>query len=175
MEPDDAAPTPDCDLHTALERARIERLQSYRILDTERETQFDRIVYTAAQMFRTPIALLSFVDATRQWFKSGVGLRLTEMPRGVAFCAHTIKSDDVMIIEDATQDARFVGNPLVTEPPFVRFYAGAPLIGPDGLRLGSLCVLDTRARNLTTAQANHLRLLAQAVIDMLETRRETSD
>src|SRR5512142_1695042 len=127
---------------TESERARLEALASYRILDTPAEDVFDELARLAALVGATPTALVSLVDGRRQWFKAKVGLEPTETPRSVAFCDHTIRGRDVLVVEDATLDARFADNPLVVGEPGIRFYAGAPLVTPDGHALGSICVID---------------------------------
>ena len=152
------------------DRATRERLDAYSVLDTARETSFDRVVFMAAQMFRVPIAVVALRDGDRLWFKAQVGLALTEIPSAIAFC-NAITQESVMVIEDATMDPRFAGNPLVTGAPHVRFYAGAPLITPDGLRIGSLCVVDRSPKTMLARQVWQLTQLAQSVVATLEARR----
>lgn len=155
-----------------VERRRLSALESYAVLDSEAESAFDRIVQTAARIFRTPMASVSLVDANRQWFKSCVGFDATETSREVSFCAHALASDDVLVIPDATADPRFSSNPLVTGDPFIRFYAGAPLITPSGDRLGTLCIIDTEARKPLDAEARRTLVeLAALVMDLLESRK----
>lgn len=127
------------------EAARLATLHGLQILDTPPEQRFDRITAFARDLFLVPIALVSLVDRQRQWFKSRAGLEATETPRAVSFCAHTILSDDLFVVEDATTDERFRDNPLVTGPPFVRFYAGVPLTA-GGFRVGTLCLIDHKPR-----------------------------
>jgi GAF domain-containing protein len=153
------------------EPARLERLRSYSILDTMREPIFDRLVFIAAQTFRTPIAMLTLVDERRQWSKAHVGTFPTEIPRMLSFCTQTILSSDALVIDDATQDARFRHNPLVTGPPYVRFYAGAPLIAPDGSRIGCLCVMDRTPRSIMPNQVWSLTLMAREAMDTIEGRQ----
>ncbi|MXP10388.1 GAF domain-containing protein [Pseudoblastomonas halimionae] len=129
------------------EQKRLQTLHGYRLLDTLPEPEFDDIVRRAAERFDTPIALMSLVDADRQWFKAKVGLDVEETPRSVAFCAYTIQGDDVMVVEDATQDERFSRNPLVLDDPSIRFYAGAPVTGEGGQKLGTICVIDRKPRH----------------------------
>lgn len=150
------------------ESARIAVLRSYRILDTDADPAFDRITGLAATLFHVPIALVSLIDVNRQWFKSCVGVSSRETDRDVAFCAHAIHSDEPLVIDDARDDARFRDNPMVTGEPFIRFYAGAPLVTPGGYRLGTLCLADKTPRKLTTAEIETLKTLSKIVVDMLE-------
>lgn len=141
------------------EDARLKALYAMRLLDTPAEARFDWLVQYAARELRMPMALISLVDGHRQWFKARVGLEVSETPCDVAFCAHAIASDEIFIVEDATQDERFADNPLVTGAPHIRFYAGAPLKAPDGHRIGTICVLDTRPRRLAPAELSILDAL----------------
>ncbi|MEO7318269.1 MAG: GAF domain-containing protein [Chthoniobacteraceae bacterium] len=157
------------------ESQRLAALRRYQILDTSAEQAFDDFAFLASTICQTPIALMTLVDGDRQWFKARVGLEATETPREQAFCAHTILGTDVMVVEDATRDARFSSNPLVTEAPHIRFYAGAPLIDGEGYSLGSLCVIDRHARPLEPEQKKSLQALARQVIAQLELRRASAD
>jgi GAF domain-containing protein len=153
------------------ETARLKALLDYRILDTPPEPDFDGLTYLASLICPTPIALISLVDETRQWFKSKVGLDAQETSRDLAFCAHAILDRELMIVPDALADARFHDNPLVREDPHIRFYAGAPITTPEGFTLGTLCVIDRQARDLSPDQKAALRALSRQVLMQLEYRR----
>tara|TARA_R110002096_G_scaffold361075_3_gene554160 strand:+ start:57714 stop:58889 length:1176 start_codon:yes stop_codon:yes gene_type:complete len=154
----------------ANENQRLRALHELDILDTAPEESFDRITRLAASIVDAPIVLVSLVDEDRQWFKSTVGLDATETPREVAFCAHAILDTSVMVVPDAREDARFADNALVTGPHDVRFYAGAPLMLNDDVRLGTLCAIDTKPRQLDPDQETALRDLAAIVVDELRLR-----
>ncbi|MCW5853174.1 MAG: response regulator [Anaerolineae bacterium] len=143
------------------ERARLAALRALHILDTPPEERFDRITRIATRLFDVPIAVVTLVDVNRQWFKSCIGLPDDETPRSISFCAHAILNDDVFVIPDATLDPRFRDNPLVTDEPYIRFYAGQPLKGPGGHNIGTLCVIDRRPRTLSSADRQSLVDLAQ--------------
>lgn len=149
------------------EPSRLATLRSLRILDTEADASFDQLTRLAARICGTPISLVSLVDADRQWFKSRVGLDATETPREVAFCAHAILGDEVFIVEDAAEDARFRDNPLVRGAPDIRFYAGVP-IKYDRQPLGTLCVIDRAPKRLTKDQRSALNDLAGQVEQLLK-------
>lgn len=136
------------------EQQRIETLRRYAVLDTDSEQAFDELVRLASRICSVPIAMVSLIDARRQWFKAQVGIEVSETPRDIAFCAHTIHQADLMIVPDATKDDRFTDNPLVTMNPNIRFYAGIPLITSTGFALGTLCVIDRVPRQLTADQAD---------------------
>jgi diguanylate cyclase (GGDEF)-like protein len=145
------------------ERQRLATLRSLKILDTPPEERFDRITRLARRVFDVPIALVSLVDADRQWFKSCQGLDVCSTPRSTSFCGHTILQDATMIIPDACADERFSDNPLVTGDPNIRFYAGYPLSAPDGSKLGSLCIIDRRPRELSAEDRNMLQTLGRMI------------
>jgi len=150
---------------------RIAALRSYDILDTLPEKSFDDLAQLAAIICETPGAMITFVDSDRLWFKSMVGFVANEVPRELSFCAHAIMHHEVMVVEDATKDERFAGNPLVSSAPKVRFYAGSPLRTPDGEALGSVCVIAQEPRSITDQQRQALRLLANQVQLLLEWRK----
>ena len=163
-----AAPLP------ANEDARLAALREYDILDTEPADAYDDITRLAAFICGTPIAAVSLIDAQRQWFKSILGLDARESPRDTALCAYTILQPELMVIPDAQTDTRFADNPLVTGDPNIRFYAGAPLITDDGHALGSLCVIDTVPRHLTSEQEAALRTLARQVTSQMDLARRVA-
>ncbi|HEV2634982.1 MAG TPA: GAF domain-containing sensor histidine kinase [Actinocrinis sp.] len=144
-----------------LEEDRLAALHALAILDTPREERFDRITRTAQRLLDAPIVMVSLVDRDRQWFKSCIGLEVRQTPRSVSFCARAIASGQMMVVEDAKLDPRFASNPLVLGPPHVRFYAGQPLTGPSGHRLGTLCVIDQHPRTLDAADRKALADLAE--------------
>lgn len=130
------------------EQERLAALRRYEILDTPPELDFDDLTGLAARVCATPIALLTLIDEERQWVKARVGLEITETPRDIAFCSYAIQQAGLFVVPDALADPRFANNPLVTEDPRIRFYAGSPLITPDGQALGTLCVIDRVPRQL---------------------------
>ncbi|CAM4289384.1 PAS domain S-box-containing protein [Pedobacter westerhofensis] len=158
------------------ESERQEALDSYHILDTAEEKDFDDLTTLASAICQTPIALVSLVDHDRQWFKSHKGLPATETPRDYSFCAHAIaSSDEIMTVPDATKDLRFAANPLVTGETNIVFYAGVPLVNDDGFSLGTLCVIDHHTRELSKEQISALVIIAKQVIDKLELRRKNME
>jgi len=156
------------------EDERLAALLEYGILDTEPEEDYDEIVRLAAHVCNVPIAGISLLDAERQWFKASVGLDLRETCRDVSFCAHAVLGDDLFVVEDAAADDRFRDNPLVIDAPRIRFYAGAPLVTPEGKHVGVLCVVDTQPRKLERDQIQALRWLSRQVVTLLELRRKSA-
>ena len=150
---------------------RLEALHRYGILDTSREAEFDDLTRLAAYICEAPIAVVNFIDTDRQWFKSEIGLGVSETSRDISICTHTIRRKDIFIVPDLSKDERFVHNPLVTGEPFIRFYAGVPLVTADGYALGTICVLDTKPRELDEARKVALHGLARQVMALLELRR----
>lgn len=142
------------------ERGRLAALRALNILDTAPEERFDRLTRLARRLFDVPIALVSLIDANRQWFKSCVGLPVRETSRDISFCGHAILGDDIFTISDALNDARFQDNPLVTEDPHIRFYAGCPLRGPNSSMVGTLCLIDDKPRELSDDERSLLHDLA---------------
>lgn len=153
------------------EAERLAALRRYEILDTPPEPAFDRIVRLASYVLGTPISLVSLIDESRQWFKARQGLEAEQTPRSMAFCAHAILDDEVLVVPDARADRRFADNPLVVGEPNIRFYAGAPLRTPQGHRLGTLCVIDRKPRTLDDEKRALLADLSALVVDELELRR----
>jgi len=157
------------------EPLRLSALYDYGLLDSDNESVFDELTELAASICDVPIALITLVDESRQWFKAQVGLDTQETARSVAFCTHAILQPDMFIVPDALQDPRFADNPLVTGAPYIRFYAGAPLFSPEGYGLGTLCVIDTKPRVLTEKQLTSLSILRTHVLKLFELRRVTRE
>lgn len=145
------------------EDARLAELRSLNVLDTIAEERFDRLTRMARRLFGVDVALVSLVDENRQWFKSCAGMELSETPRDISFCGHAILGDGAFVIPDALQDERFADNPLVAGPPHVRFYAGCPLRGPGGRKLGTLCIIDSKPRAFSDEDVEMLVDLALMV------------
>lgn len=150
------------------ELARVSLLRSLDILDTDPEDRFDRVTRIAQRLFDVPVALISLVDANRQWFKSCVGLDSRETPRDISFCGHAILGDDILLIPDTTADARFADNPLVTGAPHIRFYAGCPLDLGNGVHIGTLCLIDTVPRRFSAQDLQLLRDLGDMTAQELK-------
>lgn len=167
-----AAPIP------AHETERLAELRALQILDSPREDRFDLLVRLARQIFQVPIAYIALVDAERQWFKAQEGLSVSQTPRSISFCGHAINQNGLLVVPDALQDSRFADNPLVVGEPRVRFYAGYPLSGPNGYKIGTLCLVDHEPREFDDHQQVVLTYLAGLVeqqlhmVDLIGTQRE---
>ncbi|OYU55441.1 MAG: hybrid sensor histidine kinase/response regulator [Chitinophagaceae bacterium BSSC1] len=157
------------------EKARLNALRNYQLLDTISEEEFDKFTELASLICDTPISLVSLIDDNRQWFKSKQGIDATETPRELAFCAHAIMDQQIFEIEDATKDDRFKNNALVTGNPNIRFYAGYPLVDPDGFALGTLCVIDATPKALNNKQKRGLQLLGENVVKLIVERRQKAE
>jgi GAF domain-containing protein len=153
------------------ETQRLAALREYQILDTTAEQTYDDITALAAYLCNVPIAMISLVDESRQWFKSKLGLNERETPRDVAFCAHAILQSEPLIVRDALKDSRFADSALVTRAPHIRFYAGFPLASPEGFALGTLCAIDRKPRQLSAEQKQAMQSLSRQVMALLELRR----
>jgi hypothetical protein len=153
------------------EAERLAALKSYHILDTAAEQCYDDITALAAHICGVPIVIISLVDEYRQWFKAKIGLDVEQTPREIAFCAHAILQKEPFIVMDATKDERFANNPLVKGETHIQFYAGFPLITPEGLALGTLCAIDRQPRQLSAEQEKAMQALQRQVMALLELRR----
>ena len=153
------------------EHDRLESLRSYDLLDTAPEAAYDDLTHLAAQLCKAPVALITLVDADRQWFKSAYGIAAAETPREHSFCSDVVADEQMLVVSDATEEPRYRDNPLVTGPPRIRAYAGVPLVGRDGLPVGALCVIDRRPRHFSARQLDGLHLLAGQVAAQMELRR----
>lgn len=150
------------------EASRLEALQRYGSFGLLRDNVFADIARLAAFICQTPISLISLVDSNRQWFLSHVGIDACETSRDASFCAHALLGTEMLVVEDAREDARFARNAMVTGEPYIRFYAGAPLLTPDGYALGTLCIVDHQPRTLTHEQRDALLSLSRTAMGQLE-------
>jgi GAF domain-containing protein len=157
------------------ESKRMATLRKYHILDSPAEAEFDNLTAMAAHICGTPVALITLIDSDRQWFKSKVGISLSETSRDMAFCAHAIMVREIFVVPDASRDKRFAANPLVRASPKIRFYAGMPLVTANNQALGTLCVIDRVPRKLTREQMDALKALSRQVMAQLEARRQLID
>ncbi|WP_394130460.1 sensor domain-containing diguanylate cyclase [Shewanella maritima] len=158
------------------EQTRIDTLKSLNVLDTAAEERFDRITRLAQRLFSVSISLVSLIDTERQWFKSSQGLDASETPRDISLCGHAIEQDSVFVVEDSTADERFADNPLVIGVPFLRFYAGYPLTMPNGVRVGTLCIIDESPRHFSKQDVAALEDLGRLVVDeLVSVQRSTID
>ena len=151
-----------------LERERLKAVENFLQLDYDKSQEFQDIVNLAAELCDKPVAMVTLLDDNANWTKVTVGLDVKVMPRETSFCQYTIQKDQLLIINDTTKDTRFDGNPLVHEAPYVRFYAGAPLIIKSGLRLGSLCLFDGKPNTITELQQKTLTVLSRQVTFLME-------
>ena len=155
------------------ETSRLKALQRYQILDTSPEPEFDELTRLTSELCDVPIAFVGLLDEYRNWFKSAQGTGgITESPREISFCTHAIKEPGIMVVADTHNDPRFCANPLVTQAPYLRFYAGAPLRTPEGSALGTLCIMDIRPRQLTAQQKATLEVLSHQVMAQIELRHQ---
>ncbi len=151
------------------DQRRLKELHRYEVLDTSYEAEFNDVAQLAATICKTPIALISLIDAKRQWFKAKVGIDLNEFPRDISFCGHTIIADtEVFEITDTAEDERFLDNPLVIGEPYIRYYAGVPLINQNGYKMGTISVLDTKPGEINAEQIFTLQTLARQVVKLLD-------
>ena len=153
-----------------VEEQRLLTLYRYNILYSAREREYDEIAILAAHICQAPMSLISLLDCDKQWFKASVGVDFSGTARKISFCTHAIEADTIMIVHDTTLDDRFKNNPLVIKHPHVRFYAGIPLVTSSGLKMGTLCVMDTVPRQLSTDQINCLEMLSRQVIKLMDLR-----
>lgn len=154
------------------EEMRLQDLHSYNILDTAFEADFDELVELAGQVCNSPISLITLLDKDRQWFKAKKGMEDDSTSRDVAFCSHAILQDNVFVVEDATRDERFSGNPFVTEENGVRFYAGAPVVSPTGYKMGTICIIDRQPRTLSAEEDRALQLISRQVTKLIELKKK---
>ncbi|APJ02727.1 GAF domain-containing protein [Silvanigrella aquatica] len=158
-----------------LEQKRLRELYSFKLLDTPQDAELDEITKMASSLCETPIALISLIDQNRQWFKSKIGLEISETSRDVSFCEKAISDDEIFIVKNAIQDERFKNNPLVLNEPHIRFYAGYPLKTEKGYNLGTLCVIDKKERVLNENQINILKILSKNVVNYFELNKKKNE
>ena len=151
-----------------VEPERLKALHDLEILDTPYEKSYDDLVELTARICEVPISLITLVSETRQWFKAKTGLEVTETERSVSFCTHALTQNDVFVVNDATKDSRFAENAMVIGAPHIRFYAGAPIVSPSGFKLGTLCIIDDKPKDLTWQQASALKTLSAQVSRHIE-------
>lgn len=151
------------------------KLDNYEILDTENEIDFDAITQIVARLLDVPICVISLVDKDRQWFKSKHGLDATETPRDISFCGHAINYDDIFVVENALEDVRFSDNPMVTDGPKIRFYAGAQLASTDGFNLGTICAIDNKPKEISEDDKKLLKVFAKNIMTMLELKSQNKN
>lgn len=154
------------------EEMRLQDLHSYNILDTAFEADFDELVELAGQVCNSPISLITLLDKDRQWFKAKKGMEDDSTSRDLAFCSHAILQDNVFVVEDATRDERFSGNPFVTEENGIRFYAGAPVVSPTGYKMGTICIIDRQPRTLSAEEDRALQLISRQVTKLIELKKK---
>jgi GAF domain-containing protein len=152
------------------EAERLEELHSLNLLDTADEEVLNDIVKLASSVLGCPVSLISLIDSDRQWFKAKVGTEVAETPREISFCGHTIEKDELLLVENALEDKRFMDNPLVALDPNIRFYAGQPLITKNGFKIGTLCVIDVVPKKITDEQKSLLQILAKQTMYIIERR-----
>jgi diguanylate cyclase (GGDEF)-like protein len=157
-------------IHLEDEQGRLSALHRYEVLDTAPESEFDNIIHLVTSIFKVPMAAITLIDGTRQWFKATEGLSVTETPRSIAFCDRTIRSGDVLAVEDARRDHRFSGSEFVTGEVGLQCYLGAPLTTPDGYNIGSICVIGTEPRRFSSADHELLKSFARLVVSQMELR-----
>lgn len=153
---------------------RVKALKGYQVLDTPPHPSFDAVTRAAQLTFDVPIALISLVDETRQWFKSCIGLDVPETARDISFCTHAIGKAEVYVVSDATKDPIFADNPLVTGEPHIRFYAGAPLIDADGFALGTLCIIDRKPRSFPARDRKVLAALGDCALNAINLHSQSA-
>jgi GAF domain-containing protein len=157
------------------EKERLELLYELLLLDTPPQQRLDKIVEFSSAEFNVPICLVSLVDSDRQWFKARIGISACQTERDISFCAHALSSKELLLVPDALVDPRFHDNPLVSGPPYIRFYAGAPLAYKDGLVIGTLCLIDTRPRTLDPTEQAILESLRDLVVLELTSPKDQAD